>query len=59
MVVEAEEDHHLRSYLAAAIQVLPLLLVAPVLLVLLQALNLMTSLKHNLKDMKSIKINMD
>ena len=59
MVVEAEEGHHLRFYLAVVIQVLPLLLVAPVLLVLLQALNLMTSLKHNLKDMKSIKINTD
>ena len=53
------EGHHLRSYLAVVIQVLPLLLVPPVLLVLLQALNLMTSLKHNLKDMKSIKINTD
>ena len=59
MVVEAVEGHHLQSYLAVVIQVLPLLLVAPVLLVLLQALNLMTSLKHNLKDMKSIKIIMD
>ena len=53
------EGHHLQSYLAVVIQVLPLLLVAPVLLVLLQALNLMTSLKHNLKVMKSTKINTD
>ena len=53
------EDLHLRFYLAVAIQALPLLLVPPVLLVPLQALNLMTNLKHNLKVMKSTKINMD
>ena len=53
------EGRHLRSYLAVAIQALPLLLVPPVLLVPLQALNLMTNLKHNLKVMKSTKINMD
>ena len=59
MVVEAVEDLHLRFYLAVAIQALPLLLVPPVLLVPLQALNLLTKLKHNLKVMKSTKINMD
>ena len=59
MVVEAVEGHHLQSYLVVAIQVLPLLLVPPVLLVLLQDLNLMTNLKHNLKVMKSTKINTD
>ena len=59
MVVEAVEDLHLQFYLAVAIQALPLLLVPPVLLVPLQALNLMTNLKHNLKVMKSTKINMD
>ena len=59
MAAEAVEGRHLRFYLAVAIQALPLLLVAPVLLVPLQALNLMTNLKHNLKVMKSTKINMD
>ena len=59
MVVEAVEDLHLQFYLAVAIQALPLLLVPPVLLVPLQALNLLTKLKHNLKVMKSTKINMD
>ena len=59
VAVEAVEGHHLRSYLVVAIQVLLLLLVPPVLLVPLQVLNLMTSLKHNLKLMKNTKINMD
>ena len=59
VAVEAVEGHHLRSYLVVVIQALLLLLVPQVLLVPLQALNLMTNLKHNLKVMKSTKINMD